>query len=136
MSSENTTKFSFSWNGIAARGFADGDAVSAEFDNDEAAGYSGTKGEGLLVVGKDGRGKVTVKLLGTSSTIKAYQSLDKSIKSGETIEPPPFIFKKIVGGNSFVYTGTCILSKNHSITASRDATEIELIFVTADMVLE
>lgn len=130
---ENTTKFSFSWNGIAARGFADGDVVSAEYDNDEATAYSGTKGEGLLVVGKDGRGKITVKLLATSATIKAYRELDKSIKAGEIISAPPFIFKKIVGVNQFVYSGNCIMSKAPGLTASRDATEIELVFVTANM---
>lgn len=130
---ENTTKFSFSWGGIAARGFADGDAVTAEYDNDEASSYAGTKGDGILVVGKDGRGKITVNLQAASPVIAKYKELDKSIKAGEIIEPPEFIFKKIVGDNTFVYSGNCILSKTPSLTASRDATVIELVFVTANM---
>jgi len=133
MTDLNSTKFSFSWNGIAARGFADGDAVVAEYDNDETSAYAGTKGEGGLVIGKDGRGKITVRLQGTSATIPLYLALDKSIKAGELNAAPPFIYKKIVGGVTYVYTGTCLLSKRPPLTSNRDMPEIELIFVSSNM---
>jgi len=133
MADLNTTKFSFSWNGIAARGFADGDAVTAEYDNDEATAYSGTKGEGALVIGKDGRGKITVRLQGTSATVPLYLALDKSLKNGEIAQAPPFIYKKIVGGVTYVYTGNCLLSKQPPLTSNKDMPEIELVFITANM---
>lgn len=134
MATENTTKFAFSWNGLPARGFADGDAVMAEYDNDEVTAYSGTKGEGLLVVGKDGRGKITVKLTAASPSVKLFRELDRQVKRGDIAVAPPFIFKKIVDGVPYVFTGNCLLSKMPSVAASRDATEIELVFITANMV--
>ncbi|MAO24259.1 MAG: putative structural protein [Prokaryotic dsDNA virus sp.] len=129
--SVNSGKFSFSWNTVAARGFADGDAVSAEFDNDSTSSYSGTKGEGTTVTSVDGRATITVRLQGDSKTYADYVEIDKSMKLGE-ISDVQYIYKKVMGANTTVWSGTCALSKLPSLTANREMPEIELVFKSSD----
>jgi hypothetical protein len=130
--SVNTSKFSFSWNTIAARGFADGDAVSAEFDNESSTSYSGTKGEGSTVVGVDRRATITVRLQGDSKTVAEYITLNKAMRLGEVSDTVPYIFKKIVGDNTIVWTGTATLSKEPSVISNREMPELEFIFKSSD----
>ena len=89
--SVNTSKFSFSWGSIAARGYADGDAVNAEFDNDSSTSYSGTKGEGSVVVGVDRRATITVRLQADSKTVEQYINLNKAMRLGEVSDTVPYI---------------------------------------------
>ena len=130
--SVNTSKFSFSWNTVAARGFADGDAVTAEFDNDSSTSYSGTKGEGSTVVGVDRRATITVRLQGDSKTVAEYITLNKAMRLGEVASTVPYIFKKVVGDNTVVWTGTATLSKEPSIISNREMPELEFIFKSSD----
>lgn len=130
--SVNTSKFSFSWNTIAARGFADGDAVTAEFDNDSSTSYSGTKGEGSTVVGVDRRATITVRLQGDSKTVAEYITLNKAMRLGEVANTVPYIFKKVIGDNTVVWTGTATLSKEPSIISNREMPELEFIFKSSD----
>ena len=130
--SVNTSKFSFSWNLIAARGFADGDAVSAEFDNDSSTSYSGTKGEGSTVVGIDRRATITVRLQGDSKTVSDYIITNKAMRLGEIADTVPYIYKKVVGGNTIVWTGTATLSKEPSVISNREMPELEFIFKSSD----
>ena len=131
MSDVNTSKFSFSWVTVAARGFADGDAVSAEFDNDSSTSYSGVKGEGATVVGVDRRATITVRLQGDSPTVKEYLAIDKGAKAGE-ITDLIYIYKRTVGDNVETWTGTCSLSKPPSSTSNRDMPEREFVFKSSD----
>lgn len=128
----NTTKFSFSWGGSAARAFADGDAVSIEFDNDSSTSYSGVKGEGSTVVGIDRRATVTVRVQGDSATVPTYIATNKAMRLGELSDSVPFIYKKVMGKNTAVYTGTASLSKEPSNVSNRDMPEIEFIFKSSD----
>jgi hypothetical protein len=128
----NTSKFSFSWGGIAARGFADGDAVSIDFDNDSSTSYSGVKGEGSTVVGVDRRATCTVRIQGDSLTVPAYLALNKAMRIGEISDTVPFIYKKTVGKNVTVYAGTASLSKEPSSVSNRDMPELEFIFKSSD----
>ena len=130
--SVNTSKFSFSWNTVAARGFADGDSVTAEFDNDSSTSYSGTKGEGSTVVGVDRRATITVRLQGDSKTVAEYITLNKAMRLGEVASTVPYIFKKVVGDNTVVWTGTATLSKEPSIISNREMPELEFIFKSSD----
>jgi len=130
--SVNTTKFSFSWGGVAARGFADGDAVSAEFDNDSSTNYSGVKGEGSTVVGIDRRATITVRVQGDSSTVAAYEGLNKAAQIGEISDSVPYIFKQVIGKNTTVWAGTANLKKLAPSTANRDMPEIEFVFGSSD----
>ena len=129
--SVNTSKFSFSWGGVAARGFADGDAVSIDFDNDSSTSYSGVKGEGATVVGIDRRATMTVRIQGDSQTLPAYLALNKAAQVGE-LENIPFIYKRKSGKNTTVYNGTAALSKQPSSVSNRDMPEIELVFKSSD----
>lgn len=130
--SVNTTKFSFSWGSQAARGFADGDAVSIEFDNDSSTSYSGVKGEGSTVVGIDRRATITVRLQGDSRTVQDYIITNKAMRLGEISDAVPFIYKKVMGENTATYTGTASLSKEPSSVSNRDMPEIEFIFKSSD----
>jgi hypothetical protein len=128
----NTSKFSFSWNTVAARGFADGDAITAEFDNDSSTSYSGTKGEGSVVTGVDRRATITVRLQADSKTVPEYIGIDKAMRLGELNDVVPFIYKKIVGYNTITMTGTCTLSKIPVPTSNREMPELEFIFKSSD----
>ena len=130
--SVNTTKFSFSWGAIAARGFAYGDAVSGEFDNDSSTSYAGTKGEGSTIVGVDRRATITVRLQATSQTARDYIVLDKAMQAGETENAVPYIYKKIVGDNTFVMTGTAALAKRPVPLSNREMPELEFTFKSSD----
>lgn len=130
--SVNTTKFSFSWGGIAARGFADGDAVSCEFDNDSSTSYSGVKGEGSTVIGVDRRATITVRVQGDSLTVPAYIALNKGMRAGEVSDTVPFIYKSTVGKNTTVYTGTATLSREPSQSSNREMPELEFVFKSSD----
>ena len=130
--SVNTTKFSFSWGGIAARGFADGDAVSFEFDNDSSTSYSGVKGEGSVVVGVDRRATITVRIQGDSVTVPAYLALNKGMRIGEISDTVPYIYKIVVGKNTTVYAGTATLSREPSQSSNREMPELEFIFKSSD----
>lgn len=129
--SVNTTKFSFSWNLKAARGYADGDAVTAEFDNDSSTSYSGTKGEGSTVTGVDRRATITVRIQGDSKTIPEYLAINKALEVGE-IAIAPYIYKKVIGNNTTVATGTCVLSKVPIPDSNRDMPEYEFVFKSSD----
>ncbi len=130
--SVNTSKFSFSWGTVAARGFADGDAVAIEFDNDSSTTYSGVKGEGSTVVGVDRRATITVRLQGDSPTVAAYLNLNKAMRVGEVSDVVPFIYKKKVGKNTTTYTGTCSLKREPGSVSNRDMPEMEFIFGSSD----
>jgi len=130
--SVNTTKFSFSWGGIAARGFADGDAVSFEFDNDSSTSYSGVKGEGNVVVGVDRRATITVRLQGDSVSVAAYLAQNKGMRAGEISDTVPYIYKTVLGKNTTVYAGTATLSREPSQSSNREMPELEFIFKSAD----
>ena len=130
--SVNTTKFSFSWGGVAARGFADGDAVNIEFDNDSSTSYSGVKGEGSTVVGIDRRATITVRVQGDSRSVQDYIKTNKAMRLGEISDTVPYIYKKVSGANTMIYTGTASLSKEPSSVSNRDMPEIEFIFKSSD----
>lgn len=131
----NTSKFSFVWGGTPARGFADGDAVVAEWANDVVAPYSGTRGEGALVNGADDTGQITVRLQSNSESIATYTEMFERVLRGETCAPD-FIYKKIDGERTIAITGTCNLSKHPSESSSRDMPVVELVFLSADMTKE
>jgi hypothetical protein len=135
MSTVNTSKFSFVWGGIPSRGFADGDAVAVAWDNAVVVAYSGTRGEGTLVNGKDSSGKITVRLQNNSVTIKEYTQLFESIVSGQD-EAPEFTYKKRDGSEQITITGTCNLEKHPDEKSSKEMPVCELVFVSANMVKE
>lgn len=69
------SKFAFSWGGVAARGFQDGEMINWTFPNDEFSAYSGTRGEGTLVKNPDKRCNITVTLQANSPTNAAWAAL-------------------------------------------------------------
>lgn len=135
MSTVNTTKFSFVWGNIPARGFADGDAVAVSWDNAVVVAYSGTRGEGALVNSKDASGKIVVRLQNNSVTIEEYTRLFESVVAGES-EASEFTYKKRDGTEEIAITGTCNLEKHPDEKSSKEMPVCELVFVSANMVKE
>jgi hypothetical protein len=131
MSSVNTTKFQFTWVGAAAVAFAGGDAVSAAFDNDNAVPYSGVKGEGEVVIGNDRRATFTVRLQGSSPTVPKWDKIDFAATTGE-ITDLPYLYKKQMGDNTQVCTGTCTLVRKPMPTSNREMPILEYIFKSSD----
>ena len=54
------------------------------------------------------------------------------MRIGEIPDAVPYIYKKIMGENTAVYTGTAALSKEPSSLSNRDMPEIEFIFKSSD----
>ncbi len=131
MSSVNTTKFQFTWVGDAAVAFADGDAVTAAFDNDNAVPYSGVKGEGEVVIGNDRRATFTVRLQGSSPTVPKWDKTNLGATTGE-ITDLPYLYKKQMGDNTQVCTGTCTLVRKPMPTSNREMPILEYIFKSSD----
>tara|TARA_R110001606_G_scaffold211695_2_gene359338 strand:+ start:420 stop:833 length:414 start_codon:yes stop_codon:yes gene_type:complete len=131
MSSVNTTKFQFSWTGVAGVAFADGDAVVASYDNDNATPYSGVKGEGEVVIGNDRRATITVRLQGSSPTIPRWDKIDFAATTGE-ITDLPYLYKKVMGDNTQVMTGTCTLVRKPMPTSNREMPILEYVFKSSD----
>lgn len=127
----NTQKFGFTWGAESARGFADGDAVTVEFDNDTYSTYTGTKGEGGGVISSDKRATITVNLQSTSSTLKGWFAQQKAIELG-AVNALPFMFKQVADGVTHTYTGTCAMSKQPGGSANRDMPVKEIIFKSGD----
>jgi len=127
----NTTKFQFNWSGVAALAFADGDAVLASFDNDNAVPYSGVKGEGEVVIGNDRRATFTVRLQGSSPTVKKWAKINLGATTGE-ITDLPYLYKKVMGDNTQVMTGTCTLVRNPMPISNREMPILEYTFKSSD----
>lgn len=64
----NSSRVSFSFDGTAAVGMADGEIVNWDFPNNEASSYVGTRGEGGNVVSPDQRCTIVVTLQADSPT--------------------------------------------------------------------
>jgi hypothetical protein len=71
----DSSKHAFSWGGVAARGLADGEAVTWTFPNDEVTTYVGTRGEGSNVISPDKRCAITVTLQSDSPTNTQWEAL-------------------------------------------------------------
>ena len=127
----NTTKFQFSWSGVSGVGFADGDAVVAAFDNDSATQYAGVKGEGEVVIGNSRMATFTVRVQGSSPAAKKWMAIDLGVKTGE-ITDTAFIYKKLMGNNDYVCTGTCTLKRKPMPTSNREMPILEFIFGSSD----
>lgn len=78
----DSSKTAFSWNGVAARGVADGEWITIDFPNDEASSYSGTRGEGGNVKSVDRRCTVTVTLQADSPTNAAWYAFYEASVEG------------------------------------------------------
>ena len=127
----NTSKFAFSFAGISARGFAEGDAVTVTFTDDTSSSYTGTKGEGGLVVGKSGAAEIIVRLQGTSESIASFIAENQgAIESG--VGGMPFLHKARSGDVVYTTAGTALLKKNPDISSSQDMLEVELEFISAN----
>ena len=133
--SENTALFSFVWFGIAFRGL-DGDTpVSASFTDDGAVIQKGLrKGESSVVSSISEAGTVTVKLQANSVSIPEILAIQKDIDNG-LIATPTFSYKKIVGNNSYLYTGNASIVKMPDLSSTDSGSVIELIFISANMEL-
>lgn len=70
----DSSRVSFSFNGVAARGMADGEIVNWDFPNDEVSSYVGTRGEGSNVLSPDKRCTITVTLQSDSPTNAAWMA--------------------------------------------------------------
>jgi hypothetical protein len=129
--SVNTSKFQFTWVGAAAVAFADGDAVTLSYDNDNAAPYSGVKGEGEVVIGNDRRATITVRLQASSPVRKKWAAINLGATTGE-ITDLPFLYKKVSGDNTDVATGNCTLVRVPLPTSNREMPILEYIFKSSD----
>jgi len=133
MSVHNYTKFSFSYGGVSARKFAEGDALTVSYVDDEVEAYTGTRGEGALVVGSSNVAEINVKLQGTSEEIAQYIALDRAAKLAGTCGLP-FIAKVRSGEQTFTTAGTALLKKRVDFAASDSMMEIDLEFLSSDAV--
>lgn len=78
--SYNPKRFSLSWGPVPAVGFQDGEMINWSFDNDEWAGYEGTRGEGDMVYSPSTVGTCTVTLQSDSPTNLAWSLAYKAGK--------------------------------------------------------
>ena len=83
-------------------------------------------------MGVDRRATITVRVQGDSPTVAAYLALNKAMRIGEVSDVVPFIYKKVVGKNTTVYTGTCSLKREPSSVSNRDMPEMEFMFGSSD----
>ncbi len=63
-------------NGIAMRGFSDGDMVIWEYTNDKRSMHIGTQGDGRHIKHADRSGKVTIRLASFSPSNLVLQTID------------------------------------------------------------
>jgi len=64
----DSAKHAFSWGGVAAKGLADGEAITWTFPNQEVSSYVGVRGEGSNVLSPDKRCEIQVILQSDSPT--------------------------------------------------------------------
>jgi len=129
-----TENFSFSWAAVPARAFAQGDAVTVEYENDQMVTYNGVRGESAYIVNNDNRAKITVRLQAVSPTIPTWQKEHGAILLAQTKLAAPFLYKIRSGNRTHICSGTAVLTKFPHPTAKIEMPEVEFVFVSVDMV--
>ena len=129
---ENSAKFAFTWIGQPGVGWADGDALTIEYDEDSAVAYSGVKGEGDTVYSASNAATITARIQGGSPAQKRWVEYDKGLKTGNITDVPLFIAEKTSGDQVTRYTGTCALARRPRMVANRDKSVYEFVFKSSD----
>jgi hypothetical protein len=124
------TKVSFSWGGVAAVGYQDGDMIQWEHDNEEASSYVGTRGEGVNVYSPDKRTTITVTLQSASPTNLAWSAL-YDVKSEL---PAICIDRSSAAAVAFAQKAMC--KKKPSMTRGRDNPICEWVFTAPHSTIE
>lgn len=125
----DSSRFAISWNGEAARGLAEGDAVTWEFDNNEASSYSGVRGEGDIVFSPDRRCTITVRLQATSPTNKTWDAF-ATVKTVGQIVLRDRSSAQVVG-----FGQKAAVTKKPTATRGRDMPIVEWVFTCPDATL-
>ena len=116
------TKVSFSWNGVAAVGIADGDFITWEHDNDEASSYVGTRGEGINVYSPNKMTTITVTLQSASPTNALWTALYDAKTEGQAI----CIDRS--SGAALAFAEKAMVKKKPALTRGRDNPVVEWVF--------
>ena len=124
------TKISFAWNGVPAVGYADGDMIVWEHDNDEASSYVGTRGEGINVYSPNKMTTITVTLQAASPTNAAWSALYDAKTEG------PAVCIDRSSSAAVAFAEKAMAKKKPSMGRSRDNPVVEWIFTAPHSTIE
>ena len=132
MPTYNTAKVNFVWGPTTARGFADGDMINWDLNNDTVNTSQGAKGKGAFVIVNNTDGTATVRLQDTSPTKAAWQALyETQMRTG--VGYPATVVDRSVDVNGkrkeFAATKEAMLARPPAIVKnSGDQSVVEFVF--------
>jgi hypothetical protein len=115
---------------VAALGFADGDIIAWEYDNDEASSYVGTRGEGVNVYSPNKMTTITVTLQSASPTNAAWSVLYDAKTEG------PAICIDRSSGAAVAFAQKAMVKKKPAMTRGRDNPVCEWVFTAPHSTIE
>lgn len=124
----DSDQYSASLAGIAFEGFADGEWLRIERDNNAFDDVVGTDGEVTRSKTNDDRATITLRLMQTSSTnslLSAFYNADKLTPGGVGVGP--FLLRD-QQGTTLISAEKCWIAKEPDVSMDRTATEREWVF--------
>jgi len=126
----DTSKVSFAWNGVPAVGYAEGDMIVWENDNDETTSYVGTRGEGMNVHSPNKMTTITVTLQAASPTNLAWSAFADAKAEG------PAMLIDRSSSAVVAFAEKCMAKKKPGATRGSDNPVVEWVFTAPHSTIE